>query len=170
MTIKLSGGGGGNSAPKGWPITAFWPQASVVTASSLGGNNQVFIHGFFLPAALTFGHITVFPNATDAVNTYDVGIYTAAGALIANIGGTTLPTSAITTYALAQGSQTINPGLYLSAWTGSSTAGTLFDDANGPPNWVINSNAGTATGGILPSSITAPALSPSRGMLWFALT
>ena len=157
-TAELTGAGttGSPLSVAGWPLTWF-TTGLPVSALSLGAANVVSVYGFALPYTLTFANVGIYVAVADAVNNYDLGLYTKAGNLIANIGPQTLPNAAQTSIATLQGSQTIAPGLYLFAWTGdvgiAQIYGYTYDFS-----WVVNGNIAASAAGTLPPAIGAVAV------------
>jgi hypothetical protein len=160
-------GGGGNGQITGWPL-AYFSNASLNNNIALDGANQISVSGFALPYRLTFSKIAIGVITTDATNLYDVGIYTQAGALVANIGAQTLPTNQIQTTPIVQGAITIPPGMYLFAFTGNANTATL-DWFNSGYSWVFNQNVAASSGGALPASIGAVAEDANQRQWWFHL-
>lgn len=152
----------------GWPITGFTYPAGTNDAQG-SVTNQTVVYGFALPFALTFSKITFFVNTADATNNSDVGLYSAAGSLVANIGAQHLATASAVTIATVQGSQTIAPGLYWMAFTSASNVLKLYGN-NSQFGLGSYTNAGVTSGGALANSITAPVVSPLRQTLSFTLS
>jgi NADPH:quinone reductase-like Zn-dependent oxidoreductase len=99
---------------------------------------------------------------------YDVGIYSQAGALIANIGPTHFGATGLVATATLQGAKTINPGLYVFGWTGNAaTLGIQTDHTTG--TWAEITNIATSSAGTLPPSIGAVAIAPGNHRPWMAL-
>jgi hypothetical protein len=159
--------GGGGGGVNGWPLPFF--SVGDGTAFAAATTNTVYVTGFVLSYALTFAHITINVGTADAANLYDVGVYTKAGALVANIGAQHLPTTGAQTFATLQGSKNILPGLYAWAFTGNAATAQLAFDFN-LANWGFNFTAGASSGGALPASISAIAASPSYALLAFGLS
>lgn len=169
-TSTLTGNGttGSPIGVAGWPLTFFslgFPQSQ----ETLAGANDIDASGFVLPYPLTFAHILVNIDTADAVNDYDIGIYTKAGVLVANIGGQPLPSTGSQSFATLQGSQTILPGLYAFAWTGAATTAQIGNTNQSGEVWFQSHNIGTAVAGTLPASVSAIAVSPTNFTLAFAL-
>jgi hypothetical protein len=158
-----TGAGGGFNKP-----LTYLGIGGVTANAHLAGANQTYITGFVLTNPLTFSHIAINVASTDAVNSYDVGVYTAAGALIANIGARSLPSAGVQTFATVQAAQTILPGLYAFAFTGNSTTAGISQssDAN---TWVLNANIAASVGGALPASVGAIAQAISSSIFFFSL-
>lgn len=167
-TLSGTGTGASPLSVNGWPLIA-WATAPIDTTIALGGANFVYISGFFLPLAVTFSNLVFNVITPDAANNYDVGIYTKAGALIANIGAQHLTPAGIKSIATLQGAQTLLPGLYLSSWTGNANTATI---AGGGTTWTWrnNTNVATSAGGVLPASITAQTVSYGTQLLGLALS
>ena len=158
--IRLAGGGGGGGGVVGWPL-AWFQYGSTFQQFFLGGGNQIAIWGFPLPYALTFGNIGVFVGSADAVNNYDVGIYTQAGVLVADIGARPLPSAAEVSFPAVQGIQTLEPGLYLFAFTGDANTATLWQDEDSPA-WVFDGDVAASVGGALPPNVGAVAIAAAQ--------
>jgi hypothetical protein len=183
--IKLAGGGGsgliqtnstltGNGTlgsplgVAGMPLPYFassWAQ----TGETLSGANAIDASGFVLPYPLTFSNIAVSIDTADAVNNYDIGIYTKAGALVANIGGQPLPSTGTQSFATLQGPLTILPGMYAFAWAGAATTAIIRTSNGWPFPWFQSHNIGTAVAGTLPASVPAIAVAVAQFSLAFAL-
>jgi hypothetical protein len=178
--IRLAGGGGGGLATvttdttltgngsaglplgvKGWPLK-FFSSGIWNTQTNFAGANSIGISGIVLEYELTFGNIAVNVQTSDASNNYDIGIYTAAGALVADIGPRPLPSTGFVHFAAVQGIQTIAPGLYLFAFTGiTNTAKLTCQSQNNA--WISNTNLSASTGAQLPSTIAAQTPAPAVG-------
>ena len=162
-------GAGTSGSPlgvNGWPLTFFSSGVWNSNANFLG-NNDIAICGIVIQYALTFSHIAVNVATADAVNNYDLGIYTAAGALVADIGPQTLPSTGYVHFATVQASQTIAPGMYLFAWTGPVNTAKLSLQTQNQP-WIYNGNLSSSTGAQLPGTIAAQTPAPtSGGFLYF---
>ncbi len=168
VTARLTGAGTGGSPLDiaGWPLTFFSPYISATDQLNPSGVNRVDCIGFALPHALTFSHIHVFIKVTDAVNLYDLGIYTQAGVLVANIGAQSLPTVNDVTIPTVQGAQTIPPGLYLFAFTGNATT-VAISTGDGNLPWAYALSSAASSGGALPASISAVAVAPQNKQFYF---
>lgn len=166
---SLTGNGtsGSKLSVADWPLS-WWSGPELDTAFHLGGANAVAVLGFGLSAAVTFSKIAVYVGAADAVNNYDFGIYSKAGALLANIGAQPLPSTGVQSFNTVQASQTILPGLYLFAYTGAAV--TAFTEyAFYYPTWFANANLAASTGGALPVSVGAQVITPNTGQFWFQI-
>lgn len=167
-TLTGAGTAGTPLGVNGWPLIAF-NNSQYSNSFHVGGTNQVSIWGFVLAYPLTFANITIDIATADAVNSYDIGLYTKAGALVANIGAQTIPSTGIHAFATVQGSQTIAPGLYLFGATGNANTAQI-EGSTAAPNWVVNTNVTSSSGGALPSSIGAIAASPGINQVGFSLS
>jgi len=139
------------------PVTR-WMFGNALANTTVNAN-QVSVWGVYLPVPVTFANLTVNFGNVDSTNKFDVGIYSAAGALIANLGGIVFTSgSGFQTHATVQGSQTIAQGVYLVASTGNATAVNQFagDSGQEPSSWFQNLNYTSSSGGALPNSISAP--------------
>jgi len=151
----------------GWPLTSY---ASLFALGGVAANtNQTRISGFALPAPLRFSQIGVRVGATDAVNNYDLGVYNAAGTLIANIGAQPLPTTGFVSFATVQGAQTILPGIYAFAFTGNAGTAQIFYDSGDGLVIFSNQNYQVTVGGALAASVPAVTPAPNTNGLAFIL-
>jgi len=137
--------------------------------------NTLVICGVVIPLAVVFSNFTFWLAAGDASHDSDIGIYTPAGALLANLGAQLLTgTGAPQTIATLQSGVVIQPGKYLVAWTSAASTLSLYTDAqtNAPWCWFSSASYGTSVGGACPASITAPAQSIARGgpLPWLGLS
>lgn len=160
----------------GWPLT-FYPIGFFQGASQTATANTLSLGGFVLFTPVTFANITVDINAADNGHNNDLGIYTAAGILAANIGAQHIAAMGVTTFATVQGAQTLAPGKYVFALTSAASTFSLFQGWNGglgqsPFTWYSNASTGVSAGGALPNSISAPAVSVTRSpfLPWAALS
>jgi hypothetical protein len=129
------------------------------------GANQISISGFSTHWPLSFSAIGVFIFTTDGSGLYDMGIYSAAGTLLANIGAQHLSNGNDQVFATVQGAQTIQPGRYVFAWTGNAAVATLgYTSSQG--TWIVNQNYASSSGGALPSSLTAFTEAYSSALAW----
>ncbi len=158
--------------PTGWPLTWFAAPAiadpqNVPVATPI---NTARLGGIVLPCALQFNKI-IFPIQTaDAVNLYDFGIYSYAGALLAHRGAATIPATGNIAFAMIGGPITLNAGRYILAMTGNSvTALITIGLASENQFQFINATAAAATvGGVLNATIVPPADVPVLGnpLIW----
>lgn len=166
-TLAGAGTGASPLGVKNWPLTFF---SRGIGASSSGINaGLVNGAGFTLEAELTFSHVVLSIATADVVNNYDAGIYSKAGALLANIGKQHLPSTGTQSFAALQGSVTLSPGLYIFAWTtDASTVAGLYYDLNAIA-WIHGASFATGSGGTLPASIGAQVVAPSNVSWVFGL-
>jgi len=162
-TLTGAGTSSSHLGVKGWPLTTH-PCSRAAVAITLGGANQVYITGFSLGYELTFSNIATYGDAGDGVGFYDLGVYTKAGALVANIGATHLPSGTPQHQAILQAPLTLAPGDYAFAFTGNAVVATIRAD-NQWATWIDNSNVATSSAGVLPASIGA--LTPTPGITAF---
>lgn len=170
----LNAGSVPSSAQVGSPLT-IW--SSVGGAAAVAANaitaNKIQMRGFVIPpgGAVSFTKIYYFLNATDAVNSYDFGIYNAAGTLVAHIGAQTLPSNGVQSATISGGGPVLlTAGKYYYAFTGTAiTAVQRFVNAGMSISFYGNDAFGTSTGGALPSTITPPADANVVGMPVFGL-
>jgi len=156
------------------PLSVVSTPSSFFSVSAGGYNlavpqNQTILMGFYLPYPLSFSKIYFNISVVDAGNNSDVGLYNAAGTLVADIGAQALGTLYGQTIATVQGLQTIQPGLYLFAAT---TAGNVLTLVGGVDvcSWMTSSVGGVTAGGSLAASITPPARSPNSFSYQFGLS
>jgi hypothetical protein len=155
-TVTISANG-----PAALPFFATGNAQTGVTSSAT--QNVTVLWGFLLPYSVTTTQITYqITTADNTANTYDIGIFNNAGALVLDLGataGTTFaPSAAFNTLGWAQGSTTLAPGRYYLALT--TNCSTSCAALGATPNFVsfaVNASGGASTGGALPSTMTAPA-------------
>jgi hypothetical protein len=151
----------------GWPV-AYFAGGAGVGQSNPAVTNRVAYGGFALGYALTFATISFYLNTADGAHNCDVGIYDAAGQLVANIGAQALGSSGLNNLATIQGSQTISPGRYVFAYTSASNVLVLGADFT-PVPWCSNNGTDVSAGGALPASIVAPTVAPGNRISRFSL-
>jgi len=157
------GGGGGSAKPLTW-----YGQAHFGGGIGINSANQVTVCGFALPYNLTFSNIVNYVWQADGTNLYDVGIYTQAGALVANTGPNHWPSTGFQTLSTLQGAKTLQAGLYLFGFTGNANTGQVSYDSGGSA-WAYNVNITSSSGGTLPASIGAVAIAPDYRQFQFHL-
>lgn len=161
-------GGGGGGAPAAPAATSYYNgmQDSQVT---LGSANITWFESFQVPYKLTFGHISIGINVADAVGLYDVGVYSFAGTLLADIGAQHLPSTGVQTFATVQGAITINPAVYIFAVTGNATTASI-NFTNHQGSAYSNRSLASTVGGALNASITVGAVNIDVICWYFLLT
>jgi hypothetical protein len=165
---SLTGNGTGGS-PLG-----FNPLVNFITTSDQQNNdgatqNRLLLSAFLLTYSLTFSNILINVKTADAVNNSDIGLYNAAGTLIANAGPQTFPTTGVRTFAMLQGAQTILPGRYFFAHT--TVSGTLVIGGDSFASSLYYNGAFAVTAAAaLPASFVPPALNYPHNVTWFALS
>jgi hypothetical protein len=136
--------------------------------------------GFTLPVSVQTSQISFYIGANadnSATYNYDLGVFSTSGTLVANVssgslhGSTFAPATGVVTLSWTQGSTLLQPGGYYLAYYSSNTtatAPTLYGaSGNAPVFYKAESGSGGAqgslgfsitprSGGILPSTITAP--------------
>lgn len=170
VTARLTGNGTGGSPLDiaGWPEIFYTVTRNLDQDQGFGNANQTVANGFTLPNPLTFATIAVEVHTADAAGNYDFGVYTKAGALVANIGATHLPSTGLVSFSTLQGSQTIAPGLYIFAGTGNAVTAKIWGNTH-IYTWFQNGNIGATVGGVLNSSVTAQSVSPATSGFNFLL-
>lgn len=143
----------------GWPVTYFQQFVPSVAGAVINAN-EVIGQGIVLNAPVSFSKIGVTISVADVVNLYDLGIYTQAGVLLADIGPQTLPAIGIQSFATLQGLQTIGPGLYIFAMTANVSVAQFNYDSQ-TVAWMRNTNIGASVGGQLPTPIAAQPVVPA---------
>lgn len=155
------------------PLSSIGPTFHFFSGGSYGQNfavpqNQTLVFGFLIPYRLQVG--TMYTNfaTPDGSNNSDVGIYSAAGSLLANYGAQHLGSFA-EVLPFVQGTVVFPAGEYYIAYT---TAGTSLITSAGfsTASFVVSNTAGVTSGGALAGSITPPARSVSGVQALFALT
>lgn len=162
----MPNGGGGGGSVSGWPSTWF-VNLRADTAFSLDGANIVLTCGFVLYTPFRLTQIGVYIATADAAHNYDFGIYSPAGALVANIGAQTLPNTGAQQLNTVQGVKTLAPGRYVFAWTGNDATAQTYK-TGGEASWLYGNSATASAGGALPSTIAAPteAFDPTALYFW----
>jgi hypothetical protein len=162
-TDATLGGAGTLASPLGMATQSFYAYPSYASTGRLVTANTLWVSGFFLPYPLIFSHIGFGIQVQDAANNSDIGIYTQAGVLVANIGAQILGTLFWNNIPIVQSPQTIPPGYYLFAVTSNaSTLSLQVGFMSGP--WVINYSTGVSVGGALPASTGAQSVAPQNGL------
>lgn len=144
------------------------PAAMFFSGTHAGANqaataNTIIASGFYLPYPVTFSHIAFVVNTADTTSGdhYDVGIYSHAGTLEADIGATAGTTAFSATgskdVVIAQASVTLPPGQYYFALTGNAATGAIDINPCSSFYSITASSLGSSSGGALPSSLTPPA-------------
>lgn len=190
--LSVANGGSGTATPSlvagaNIAVTGSWPNQTIALTNAAataqnffsqwrnvtvgggpGGANVLWITGFNLPWYLTFAHLLFVVTTADSGTNTDLGVYSLAGTLLANLGAVALGSTGLNTKATLQGSQTIAPGNYVFAVTSSTgTAKFGYDNQNYGP--IVNLSYGSSSGGVLPNSISAPSVSPAQFPIYFGL-
>jgi hypothetical protein len=154
------------------PVT-FWAGPSIQSTATIpfaSPANTLQLCGIVLPCAVQFNKIIVRISANDAVNLYDVGIYSSVGALLAHRGAATVPATGIVAFSMIGGPFTLQPGRYYLGWTGTAITATFISGVSGSTVFQFLSvgGFGASASGVLPVSITPPADSVVDGFnpLW----
>lgn len=166
------------------PGALTWYQVSVGTSPAtqgLSGANGMYYWGIIVTAPVTFSKITFYVQTVDtnagstscadltgsnqtSKQCYDLGIYSHAGTLLADIGPHQFQAGGLKTISNVQGSVTIAPGQYYFAFTGTANTGALaFSNSSGYITFANQAGGPSTSGGQLPSSITPAADSPAFG-------
>lgn len=127
--------------------------------------NQIRVVLFNIGATgLTFSKIGIIIDTADAVGLYDWGIYDSSGNLVAHTGAATMPATGFVSRSVIGGPFTLPSGTYFLSVTGNATAGAFgLADSNGCATPLSSSaSVTTSTAGVLPASITVPALTGSK--------
>jgi hypothetical protein len=148
---------------------------------ALGSANQVRVISFQNFAPVVFANISYYVNTADtnASDYYDVGIYGPCTSgqtscpLVAHIGSTNLTATGMFDAAISGGGVVYMPPCatgqrYYWAFTGSATTAALASRGGTEMLFKSNASVGQTGGSVLPSTITAPADSPtaSNGALF----
>jgi hypothetical protein len=132
------------------------------------GANVLLLMGFDLPGPLTFSTITIVVQDTDNVGLYDVGVYNAAGTLVAHAGAQTIPAGSVQNFSVVGGAKTVPQGAYMFAFTGAGNVTFYYDPSM--LVWCLQTNYGSSSGGVLPSTITPPTRAVAAGQFAFTLS
>lgn len=139
-------------------------------ASAVLATNVVYLSAFELLVATTFsgGKWRV---GTTATGTADLGIYSFAGSLLANLGGVANVASSPMSQAFSGGNITLPPGQYFAAFCVSNNTDNIW--SLGVGNGAVYSRSrqaiNSATAGVLPSATGGYSDTPVRFPA-FALT
>ena len=129
--------------------------------------DAITLMGIAMPR-VTFSHIGVLVQNPDATNPCDLGLYSSAGVLLANIGAQTIAGSGAQSFAILQGTISIPGGNYFFAATSSAT-NLQISGCSDAPTLYFNFAFGTSAGGALPATIVAPALAFAHSSVVFGL-
>jgi len=144
---------------------AYWSTpGSTGTTTPIGCDSnasKAYIWGISIQYPLLTSNVMYYVNGADNTsNTYDIGIYDAAGSLKAHTGalaGTTFaPSPGYKTQAWTMAGVTIAPGRYFVAIACSATSGTATFGYAYVPNWVGKTEESVATPGSLGTTIVVP--------------
>jgi hypothetical protein len=163
-------GNGTSGSPLGEvPITFFGAYFNS-TATGLGATaNTISLAGFSLPVPFTLSNITVFINTVDAAHNSDIGIYSAAGALLAHAGAQAFATANTVTFAMIGAPIAIPKGSAIIAFTSAASTLKISNSAQ-TASWCYSASTGTSTGGALPNTITAPTIAVGFNSINFAFS
>lgn len=158
--IKIAASGGGGT------IAVYSAPFYMNGGSDCGGANNIKINLFSLSANLATSKVTYRIWQTDASNDYSVGLYNASGTRVAHTTPGTLPANdTIVQASWVEGTVSLTPGTWFFAFTGQAKTGQLYSEGSGTPvtlhllsTLVVTQ---TSTAGLLPTSITIPALTGS---------
>lgn len=159
-----TGGGGG-----GGGFTTWFGCGTNAGSYQLTSGNTIALTGFSLQGTVQFSNMSINVATAAASGTWDVGIYSAAGALLANTGPQSYTTTGFFTTAVLQAPVTLHPGKYLFAFTGPTTTLLLEADAV-TPSWYFNRGYGSSSSNTLPATITAPTPAANLSMFMFQLS
>lgn len=136
------------------------PFGSAGALAALTGANKIKLYGVYLNTALQVSNITVRVSTPDAVNSYDMGLYSSDGStLYFNVGPVTLPSGGTQDIPITGAPITLAPGRYIFAFTGTATTGILIGYPGSCNTFLNQSESSTSSsGGALPSSIASPTL------------
>jgi hypothetical protein len=146
--------------------TCLWttyPTASGTGNTLSGTANKATLWKVWLPAPCSTSAVTYdIGTADNTSNTYDLGLFSAAGALVVHTGstaGTTFAASTGVKDASWTGSAVLPPGIYYIGLSSSctSTCATLAGASGNAIARETNTAVSVTAGGTLPSSVTAPA-------------
>lgn len=174
----ITSSGGATPAIGLTPVTYWQTPNTSANFTQIGpaGANQTYASGLIINYPISVGHIAFDVAVLDnSANLYDVGLYNAAGNLVANVGAASYITTGLFTPALAQGTVRLNPGLYYVSLTGNATVMKIFGMASNATQsfvWGFSANAGASIGGALPATITPPTPTPpivTSTQLWLAM-
>lgn len=128
--------------------------------AGVAGAEVVSLLSLFIPYTVKAGHIVWYSGTGDnGSDLSDIGIYSVNGTtatLVAHIGATTgISSSSLNTAAFLEGTVEFTPGYYLFAMCSNNGAGFTIDfGASATYGTTYSVSSGTASGGVLPSTIT----------------
>lgn len=160
--------GAGIAASKLAVIPSSFYQQGFIQGNFGPNANVLWLNGFNLEGPMTIGNITIVVQNTDPTNLYDVGIYTAAGVLVAHAGAQAIPAGSVQTFALIGAPITLPQGRYLFAFTGNGGVVSIYYTAN-MLTWFESTGYGASVGGVLPATIAAPTPNPNNTAVCFCL-
>jgi hypothetical protein len=150
----------------GLPLTFF--TVGRINATFGINANQLTLVGLEIPNLVLASNIMFQVANNDAVNLYDIGLYTAAGVLVADIGARSLPGAGSQSFAFVQGAVTFTPGRYLFGFTGNANTEQINFD-NQTLGWFFSQTYAATVGGALPATIAPPTLNVVPNQACFAL-
>jgi hypothetical protein len=148
------------ATPAGWPVTWWNFDASGTVGSvTFSTVNRLRLAGFSIPASIQYSKIWLVITAGDAVNLYNAGIYTYAGALVSQATPGSIAGTGAQSFAQASGPFTINPGRYFLALTCTVATATYAsgNTANGMIRYFNGGNTIVTAGAVMTGPITPPA-------------
>ena len=123
--------------------------------TNLDSANEIALYPFNLPYPLLVTDIIVRILAADGSNNSDIGIYDAAGNLVAHVGAQHISSTGVISFSIPGGPIIIGPGLYFLAFTSAATnLEWAVGSDGGSTNITTLGTSTTSSGGALPSTIT----------------
>jgi hypothetical protein len=142
--------------PTGWPIAAYSTGLAPTLGTVVGANSSV-LWAWFLPASVTFSHIAINIAFADAANNSDVGIYNAAGTLLADVGAQHMGSTGNQVFNVSGGAKTVGPGLIF--FLCATASGTFsINSSTGLMALNFTTAFAASVGGACPASITPPSI------------
>lgn len=138
------------------------PNVAFPAAAVVGANNQVRVSRFWLPFTIEVANLMIEVVGTSAATTLGVGIYNYDGTELLLSGTASSASAGVKTIAISP-AVIIGPGLFLLAWTDTSTTPTVTGQTSvGAWNTIVNNTnahqgtaANSSSSGVLPSATGA---------------
>lgn len=141
--------------------------SSGVTVGALSSANKIQVTGFLLPYSVSFTKMNISIISSNGTDLNDIGIYDTSGNLKAHIGATVFSSTNNQDFSVLNSPVTLIPGIYFVAFTSNNTNVTVAKAGGVSQNQLTTpfaaaESATSSSGGVLPSSITAPTIAYSQ--------
>lgn len=161
LVTAASNGSGGSSTS-----LSFYQTPGIANNSSGPTANGINLTPFNLAGSMSISKVGIDIITANGAVTGDFGIYNTSGTRITSVGGFTLGTSGIQEQNLSGAPVSIPAGSYYAAWTQTDTSGRIgiWNAVTVKPLSTVLSTT-TATGGVLPATISIPAAGITTSIL-----